>query len=383
MMCRQFDLIVVGAGPAGSTLVALLKNSGLSIAVIDKSTFPRDKVCGDAIPGRAVRILERISPETKQRFAQFQEKRRSKGGTAISPQGHQLSLYFKTRGYISRRQDFDHFLYQEARRNEKATFFTGVKIDSIVVKEGGVEVWIKGQTAPLSASMIVGCDGANSVVARQLTQREVEPEHHCGAVRAYCSGVKLEDDHMMEFHFLKGYLPGYFWIFPLEGDLYNVGFGMLSADISKNKINLRESLKEIIHTSPKVKAAFANATLVSDIQGFGLPLGSRKRSISGSRFLLCGDAASLIDPATGEGIGNALLSAELAAIQCRKCFDENRFDAAFLKVYEEQVYAKLWRELNTKYQIQRFFKDRSWLLDWSIRLATDNPLLRKVISKIF
>lgn len=383
MMRHQFDLIVVGAGPAGSTLVAFLKNSGLSIAVIDKSTFPRDKVCGDAIPGRAVRILESISPETKRRFAQFSAKRLSRGGTAISPQGHQLSLYFKTRGYISRRQDFDHFLFQEAQRNQEATFFTGEKIDNIVVNDDGVEVWLNGQSAPLSASMIVGCDGANSMVARQLTQREVEPDHHCGAVRAYYRGVKLEDDHMMEFHFLKGYLPGYFWIFPLEDDWYNVGFGMLSADISKNKINLRDSLKEIIHNSPKVKAAFANATLVGDIQGFGLPLGSRKRPISGSRFLLCGDAASLIDPATGEGIGNALLSAELATVQCQRCFDENRFDAAFLKKYEEQVYAKLWRELNTKYRIQRFFKDRSWLLDWSIRLAAGNPLLRKVISKIF
>ncbi len=383
MASQHFDLIIVGAGPTGSTLTALLKDAGLSIAVIDKSTFPRDKVCGDAIPGRAVRILENISPETKLRFAQFQQKRLSKGGTAISPQGHSFSLYFKTRGYISRREDFDYFLYQEAQLNRQATFFTGAKVQDVSVDKDGVVVGLKGQSATLTAKLIIGCDGANSIVARQLTQRGVDPNHHCGAVRAYYKNVALADDYMMEFHFLKGYLPGYFWVFPLENGWYNVGFGMLSKDIAKNKINLRQSLLEIIEQEPRFKAAFANATPMGEIQGFGLPLGSKKRPLSGTRFLLCGDAASLIDPATGEGIGNALLSAQIAAGYCRKCIAEHRFDAGFLQAYDQQIYAKLWRELNGKYQIQRLFKDRSWLLDWSIRLAASNPILRKVISKVF
>ncbi|GJM31509.1 MAG: hypothetical protein DHS20C18_05100 [Saprospiraceae bacterium] len=381
MAGNKFDLIVIGAGPAGSTLVSYLKASGYSIAVIDKSTFPRDKVCGDAIPGRAVRILEAISPETQHRFAQFQAKRQTKGGTAFAPKGAAFSLYFKTRGYISKRIDFDYFLYQEARLNTDATYFLEENVQSIKMEEEQVRVQLKGQEKPLTGKLILGCDGANSIVARKLAGRTVDAAHHCGAVRAYFKNVCLEDNFMMEFHLLKGYLPGYFWIFPLENDLYNVGFGMLSKEISARKINLRESLQGIIKQVPTLRKAFNNAEQIGDIEGFGLPLGSVKRSISGHRFMLCGDAASLIDPATGEGIGNALLSARLAVEQIQLCFNADRFDAKFMKTYDRKVYEKLWKELKGKYLIQRLLKDRSWLLDWSIRLAANFPILGRVVGK--
>ena len=383
MMPKTYDIIIIGAGPAGATLASYLKPSGLSIAIIDKCNFPRDKVCGDAIPGPAVRVLEAISPETKARFANFQAKRLAKGGTAIAPDYQHFSVYFKTRGYISKRIDFDNFLFEEAQNNPNADFYLNASITSLQVDENKASVQLKGQAEEISAKILVGCDGANSIVARKLTQRAVNPKHHCGAVRAYYENVQMEDDYMLEFYFLKNYLPGYFWVFPLENGQFNVGFGMLSKDIAAKNINLRASFEHLILTEPKVSQAFKHAQRIGPVQGFGLPLGSIQRPISGHRFLLCGDAASLIDPATGEGIGNAMISAVLAAEQIESCFAENRFDAPFLKAYDQAIHKRLGKSLRQKYLIQRMLKDRGWLLNLIIAIAARSPLLRKIIGKIF
>ena len=95
-----YDIVILGAGPAGTACALALKDSALKVALIDKASFPRDKVCGDAIPGPAVRILRAISPATSQRFDAFQHKRLSRGGTAIAPNHTAFSIQFQTEGYI-------------------------------------------------------------------------------------------------------------------------------------------------------------------------------------------------------------------------------------------------------------------------------------------
>jgi flavin-dependent dehydrogenase len=108
-------------------------------------------------------------------------------------------------------------------------------------------------------------------------------------------------------------LPGYFLIFPVPNGQANVGIGMLSKYVSKNQINLKK-LMLVVLESPKFKKRFKNAKLQTKIHGWGLPLGSKKnRSISEERFLLVGDAASVIDPFTGEGIGIAMFTGKWAA----------------------------------------------------------------------
>lgn len=123
----------------------------------------------------------------------------------------------------------------------------------------------------------------------------------------------------MEIHLLKGYMPGYFWIFPLPDNTYNTGFGMVTSAIKEKKINLRKTLLNIIHSDKQIQKRFTNAVALETPIGYGLPTGSRKVPISGERFLLAGDAASLIDPATGEGIGNAMLSGIIAGKHAVMC----------------------------------------------------------------
>lgn len=381
MKIPHFDIIIVGAGPAGATFVKAMQYLPYSLAVIDKAIFPRDKACGDAIPGRAVKVWESITKTDNKSLHQLADKHLIKGSTVFAPNGQSLTIHYKGIGYTSPRKTFDHFLYQTAYQNTKATFLEGETIKSCSIKEDKATVTLDN-SKQLTSKLIIGCDGSHSIVAKQLTSRKVDRAHHCGAVRAYFKNLRGIEDHIMTVFLLKDFLPGYFWIFPLGNNLYNVGFGMLSKDISQKKINLRQALKEIIQATPQLKSIFINSQQIGEVLGFSLPLGSRRLAISGNRFMLTGDAASLIDPATGEGIGNAMLSAQLAAEQAKKCFIQNNFSANFLKEYDQKVYAKLGRELRQKYWIQKLLKDRTWLINLTIGQAANNPLFKRFVQKL-
>lgn len=379
---NEFDIIVVGAGPAGSTFTMALQKSGLKIALIDKAQFPRDKVCGDAIPGRAVQVLRQLSPAENQRFDAFTSKNCIRGGKAVAPNQQSFTIFYQGEGYTSSRMAFDYHLFLGAQKNPNTTILQNTSIKTIEVLQTGVEVTLDGKRQKLRADLIIGCDGAQSVVARQLLQKNVDHAHHCAAVRAYFRGVNLPRPDVMEIFLLKNYLPGYFWIFPLPDGLYNVGFGMLSADIVKKKIKLRTRFLQLIANEPSLNNYFSKATQVGKVEGFGLPLGSKKIPISGDRFMLTGDAASLIDPVTGEGIGNAMLSAKIAASHAQSCFESQRFDATFLQQYDQKLYRKLWPELRNKSLIQKLLKDRSWLINFCINQAANNPLIKRIVKKI-
>jgi flavin-dependent dehydrogenase len=177
-------------------------------------------------------------------------------------------------------------------------------------------------------------------------------------------------------------LPGYFLIFPLPNGQANVGIGMLSKYVSKNQINLKK-LMLVVLESPKFKKRFKNAKLQTKIHGWGLPLGSKKnRSISEERFLLVGDAASVIDPFTGEGIGNAMFTGKWAAEQTRDSLASNQFSANELGNYDKTVYKKIGGELRVSTVMQRLIK-YPWLFNWMIRKINRNPELRETITFMF
>ena len=162
----------------------------------------------------------------------------------------------------------------------------------------------------------------------------------------------------------------------------NVGIGMLSEVVARKKINLRKKMEEIISSHPAISERFKEASLEGSIQGWGLPLGSAKRTLSGDNFILTGDAGSLIDPFTGEGIGNALYSGMLAAETIAKAVKERNFSKEFLLEYETKLYKNIADELRLSHRIQKLAKF-SWLFNFVVKKASKNKMLQETITCMF
>jgi geranylgeranyl reductase family protein len=380
-MTKTFDIVICGAGPAGSTCALALAKSGLRIAIIDKNTFPRDKICGDAVAAYVPKVLNTIDPKYVKMLEDFPFKENVNTCRIVAPNGIPLDLKFPEYGFISTRIAFDAFLFAQVKQLPNVEIFLNTSIIEVITTEQSAIVTCADGIV-FESQIVIGCDGAQGVTSKKLTNTKIDLKHYSGAVRAYYKNVSGIPEGAFELHFLKNLLPGYLWIFPLPDNTANVGLGMLSDAVSKRKVNLKQELLRAINEEPTLKERFKNAEALSEIKGYGLPLGSRKVTVSGNRFMLCGDAAALIDPVSGEGIGQAIVSGRYAGWHAMKCFEKNNFTASFMKQYDKMVYDKLWRDHQKRYWVQRLIDGRPNLINASIKLATSNKWMHKLVEKV-
>lgn len=387
------DVLIAGAGPGGASTSIFLAKDKIHHLIIDKAVFPRDKVCGDAMSGKSVGMLKRMLPGWHECFLADKNKSIvSSGIQFIAADNTVLDIPFLLKnmdennppGFVSRRIDFDNTLVGLVDK-QYATMLTDTLLENIEQTADGLLVTIQqqGQRKIIFTKMIVGAEGRNSIVAKKLAHHRMDGAHFSAGIRAYYQNVSgMHDQHFIELHFLKELQPGYLWIFPLPNGAANVGVGMLSKSISEKKANLKQLMLDAIATHPNIKDRFANAVMEGDIEGWGLPLGSKKRNLSGNRFLLTGDAGSLIDPFTGEGVGNAMVSGLVAARMIKKAVDANNFSEIFLQQYDRDLYKKLWAELRLSHYLQ-MLTSKPRLFNFVIGKASRSKELRETISCMF
>lgn len=387
------NIVIAGAGPAGTTASLFLSVEKIPHVILDKSFFPRDKTCGDAISGKASDILHKLDTSIHRELELSSGEFLPCNGILFSapnrktlevPFSNDLSTLKYPAGYISKRFHFDNFLFKKLDRNF-ATVIEGAEIKSVTRTTEGVELnyFHEGKNKILKCKLLIGAEGDRSLTARSLSAYHVDQNHYSAAVRAYYRNVTgMHSQNFIELHFAKEILPGYFWIFPLPNGEANVGIGIPSYIVSKKKINLKDEMHRIIREHPVFKERFQNAELVGEIKGWGLPLGSQRRKISGDNFLLTGDAASLIDPFTGEGIGNAMLSGMKAAEQSKRCMQAKNFTKVFLQQYDEDVFRNCGSELKLSYRLQKLSR-HAWLMNLFFNKANGSKTLREYLPTIF
>ena len=407
MPLHETKITVIGAGPGGAATALKLHALGIPCVLIDQAFFPRDKVCGDAISGKAATLLNRLDPDFMSAFREKNDHQIGVWGIQfVAPNGTAVDIPFKfpydkdrepAPGYVSKRIDFDQLLIEKVLNADNISFHQGIRIEHYERTAEGYRLSNAEGTFTLDTQILILADGANSRFSRKQAGLKKDLRHHAGAVRAYFKNVSpLHPDNFIELHYLKEVNPGYFWIFPLPNGYANVGLGMRSDFIKKQKINLREVLLETVKEHPLLKERFSNASLESPVAGYGLPLGSSPQSISGDHYMLVGDAGHLIDPLTGEGIGNAIYSGFIAAEQAQKCLELNDFSAGFMKAYDQRVARVLGSEMKLSYKLQRMLRypwltnrlanwisRNQWLVELISRMYTDLELRKQLVNPLF
>jgi geranylgeranyl reductase family protein len=384
-------ICIVGAGPAGATAALFLAQKGIPSTLIDKSSFPRDKVCGDACSGKVSWVLRKLNIDKSLAFQNKHIHLPSWGVKFFGSQNNELKVPFKINynaikdiapGFISKRIDFDNQLIEWVRTEPLIQFIENCPLNKFSRVDTIIRLENSKTSFSLDADVVLAADGAYSSIAKQLMQVSIPDNKNSLGLRAYFEGVQdLDADGFIELHFLKELLPGYFWIFPLANGHANVGLG-IRTDIQKDRrMNLKDTFDEIIQNHPVLSLRFKNAKLMGDVKLHGLPLGGHAQ-ISDKQLLLLGDAAALIDPFTGEGIGNAMISGMYAADVIAQNYENGNFQAQDLKTYNQLVYKRLGSELQLSQHMQNLTKYPT-LFNFVVNKARKNKELRETISCMF
>lgn len=396
MQLTFIPVIIIGAGPAGSSASIFLNKDNIAHVILEKATFPRDKICGDACSGKTTEVIRKANPTWLEEIIQQGDHFFPCDGIDfVAPNGKTLNVPFRLTkrkdneitGFTSPRVVFDNFLFEKAQLGTHATIHQGVKdilIERLPNENIQVTATVNGTTLYFETPVIIAADGDKSKTTKALMGKNLPLKSDCVGIRAYYSNVAaLSKDNFIELHFMKEFLPGYFWIFPLPNGKVNVGAGMLTQYVKDHKINLRERMLEAMDKNPVLKERFRDAKLESKISGWALPMATTQLSISGDHYILTGDAANLIDPFSGEGIGNAMYSGMLAAWAVKKAMDSKDYSAAFFKeAYDDAVYRYFGDEFKISTMMQKLC-NYPFLFNLVVNKSQKSESLRNTISGMF
>jgi len=396
-------ICIIGAGPAGAAASIFLCRMGIQHLIVDAAAFPRDKVCGDGLDLNTIRVLNHIDPTIiEKEIAPDKENFiASQGFRFILPGGRQVDIMRNAAkegscakrpiAFVSKRADFDNLLLNRIDRSI-ARVQLSTRIHNIT-RQG--KTWMLEGESPagkieIETSFLIGADGDHSVVLKYLGERKVDRNNYAGAVRQYWSGVEgIHPDNLLEIYFPKKLPFSYFWIFPLPGGEANVGYGMASNYIAKNQINVRKAFEELIKTDPVLIPRFKNAQPRETVKGWGIPMSGNNRKAYGDGWLLLGDAASMVCPTSGEGIGWGMLTGYIAAKFIQRASEQNDFSEKMFTHYNREIHKRLLTEEKV-YRFMHIVSPRVFsagikiiLSSWLFKYWMCNKTLKKWVSTAY
>jgi geranylgeranyl reductase family protein len=344
----MYDVIIVGAGPAGTTCARTCAAAGLKTALIDKNRFPRPKPCGGAVSEQALSYLDFTLPPDIRGQECF--------GARVYYQGHSVEVRKQHRiAVLVSRENFDSFLLKKAI-DAGAHFFPDEKCTSTSMRPDSVEV--RTGTSAYQARYVIGADGVHSVVAQAVRPRFTQEEIAVALVSHAPMGDQRGEENLsgrLEMHF--GIAPmGYGWVFSHRG-YRSVGIMGIASKSFRHQDVLSEFSRNL-------------GIPLSDVRGHLIPLGGIKRTIQSGRILLVGDAAGFADPFHGEGISYAILSGKLAAKAVSDVIRTEKDDAAALIWYQHECERLIRKNLRVARSMAKLLGRYPKLF---LRIFFDNP----------
>lgn len=324
------DVIVVGAGPAGASTAHHLAQNGHSVILLEKSTFPRDKVCGDGLTPGAVRELISMGVPMERADGWMRNK-----GLRVIGGGHEILLpwpetaSFPNYGMAKARAGLDEALARHAQRSgadlREATSATGPVLDERSGRITGVTVRTtnpdgsRGEVATLRAPVVVDAGGVSARIATAMGITRAENRPMGVAVRTYFRSPRHDDEWMeSQLELWDGprersnLLPGYGWIFALGDGTVNVGLGSVSSTARATKLDYKDLFRTWMRNAPE-SWEFTPENQVGELRSAALPMAFNRKPHYSRGLLLAGDSGGMVSPFNGEGIGYALMAGRIAA----------------------------------------------------------------------
>ncbi|WP_050369098.1 geranylgeranyl reductase family protein [Streptomyces acidiscabies] len=320
------DVIVVGAGPAGSTTAYYLAKAGLDVLLLEKTEFPREKVCGDGLTPRATKQLVAMGIDISEEAGWLRNKglRIIGGGVRLQLDWPELASY-PDYGLVRKRDDFDEQLARQAQK-AGARLYERCNVGAPIVDDRtgritGVHAKLGEEKREVTfhAPLVVAADGNSTRLSLAMGLHRREDRPMGVAVRTYFESPRHEDDYLeswLELWDRRGaedrLLPGYGWIFGMGDGTSNVGLGVLNTSGSFKELDWREVLKAWCASMPE-EWGYTPEHMTGPIRGAALPMAFNRQPHYTKGLLLVGDAGGLVNPFNGEGIAYAMESGQIAA----------------------------------------------------------------------
>jgi geranylgeranyl reductase family protein len=374
-----YDVIVVGAGPAGATASRVLGDAGISTLLLDKSAFPRDKPCGGGISARVINRFPYLTPALANIPVNWISKVYFE-----APSGVAVDYVSADRLYLMiRRVEFDNLLFSMGRK--RVDCVTDALTRNVNYRVDGVKVAadVAGDGKEYHAKIILGCDGANSVVARcaGLRSGSIRNDYAIDMMEEtpYSELGLPERDRMFVYYGYQGQY-GYGYVFP-KAEHINLGIGCkldqyLARMRGEQYVHHRAFVDGLIS-----KRLLKGASNRKHFRAFPLPISGPLSRTYSERTLLCGDAGGFVNAFTAEGIYYAMVSGEHAARAAIEALKKNDFGDRQLALYERGWKKEIGNDLGKSVAIQRLLMKDLARVDRLVGRAGRSPILADLLAR--